>query len=142
MEPKRSRITRWLVRGIVGTVLLSVVGGVICAYLAISSSVHAEKTLHAIKFYLQINEHPVGDVEAYAASVYAERYGIHTGWHRLELDDQRAVESLAPWLSRWQFTNRKWRREFRERHPECCVERFPRRGRWEPYFPDDPKPPP
>ena len=50
MEPQRSRITRWLVRGIVGTVLLAVVGGVICAYLAISSSLHAEKTLHAVNF--------------------------------------------------------------------------------------------
>jgi len=50
MEAKHSRITRWLVRGIVGTVLLAVVGGVICVCLAISSSVHAEKTLHAVNF--------------------------------------------------------------------------------------------
>ena len=93
------------------------------------------------KFYLQINEHPIGNVEAYAASVYAKRHGIHTGWHRFELDDDGAVKSLAAWLSRRQFKDRKWRRGFRSRHSECCVERLPRRGRWEPYLPDDSKPP-
>ena len=28
------------------------------------------------QFYLQINEHPVGNADAYAAGVYAVRYGI------------------------------------------------------------------
>ena len=100
-------------------------------------------------FCLQINEHPVGNADAYAASVFAVRYGIHTGWHRFELDDERTVEALAPWLRRHHFKDRNWRREFRRRHPECCLDRpTPRRckaktlrGEWPPYFPDDPKPP-
>lgn len=90
------------------------------------------------KFFLQINEHPCFQTETYAAAVYAERYGICTGWHCFELDDAEAVSALAPWLNRRQFRDRVWRREFKRRHPECCVDR----KKWPPYRPDDPKPPP
>ncbi len=101
------------------------------------------------KFFMQINEHPMGQVETYAAAVYADRYGICTGWHRFRLVDNDEIVALRPWLNRRQFKDRKWRREFRARHPECYLARpTPRRcqemrifGDWPPYLPDGPKPP-
>lgn len=101
------------------------------------------------KFFLQINEHPIGQAETYAAAVYADRYGICTGWHRFRLGDDAGIASLGRWLRRQQFKDRRWRREFQLRHPECCIRRpTPQRciaerlsGGWPPYFPDDPKPP-
>ena len=97
------------------------------------------------KFFLQINEHPIGQVETYAAAVYADRYGICTGWHRFRLGDGATTAALASWLRRPQFKDRRWRREFQLQHPECCLCRpTPRRcrtarltGVWPPYFPDD-----
>jgi hypothetical protein len=102
------------------------------------------------KFYLQINEHPVGDPQQFAAAVIAIRYGIHTGWHRFRLADPNAFTSLSPWLTRDQSKRRQWRAEFARTHPECCLERpTPLRvrrkyaaGEWPPYRPDDAKPPP
>ena len=102
------------------------------------------------KFFLQINEHPIGQVETYAAAVYADRYGICTGWHRFRLGDGATTAALASWLRRPQFKDRRWRREFQLQHPECCLRRpTPRRRRaarlagvWPPYFPDDRIPPP
>jgi hypothetical protein len=103
-------------------------------------------TSHA-RFYLQINEHPVGNAQQYAAAVVAARYGIHTGFHCFRLADADAVSSLHPWLARRQFKDRKWRNEFARRHRECCVDRpTPRRvqgkhasGEWPPYRPGDSK---
>jgi hypothetical protein len=89
------------------------------------------------KFFLQINEHPCFQTKTYSAAVYAKRYGICTGWHCFELADGDAAATLAPWLSRRQFKEREWRRNFKICHPECCVEPT----RWPPYFPDDAKPP-
>mgnify|MGYP001135443038 FL=1 len=101
------------------------------------------------KFFLQINEHPVGQAETYAAAVYADRYGICTGWHGFRLGDDAGIASLGRWLRRDQFKDRRWRREFQLRHPECCLRQpTPRRcmaatrsGVWPPYFPDEPRPP-
>ncbi len=100
------------------------------------------------KFFLQINEHPMGRIETYAAAVYADRYGICTGWHRFCLDNSKEIAALRPWLSRRQFKVPQWRRSFQARHPECCLARpTPQRcitkkvsGDWPPYLPDDPKP--
>lgn len=88
------------------------------------------------KFFLQVNEHPCYQTETYSAAVYAGRYGICTGWHSFKLADPDASSALAPWLNRCQFKDRVWRREFKKRHPECCVER----SKWPPYFPDEAKP--
>ncbi len=101
------------------------------------------------KFFLQINEHPMGQIAIYAAAVYADRYGICTGWHRFILGDDQTTASLRTWLVRRQFKDRGWRNAFRQRHPECCLERpTPRRClakrlscEWPPYLADDPKPP-
>jgi hypothetical protein len=101
------------------------------------------------KFFLQINEHPIGQAETYAVAVYAYRYGICTGWHRFRLGDDSEIALLGPWLRRRQFKDRRSRRDFQLRHPECRIRRpTPRRclakrrtGDWPPYFPDDPKPP-
>lgn len=102
------------------------------------------------KFFIQINEHPPGQTNTYAACVYADRYGICTGWHTFTLADTDAVDFLLPWLRRRAFKDRNWRRDFCRRHPECCfttptparcaAQR--RRGNWPPYFPNDPKPAP
>ena len=48
MKPSGSGVKRWLVRVIVAAVLLVAVAIGVCAYLGISTSLHAEKTLHAI----------------------------------------------------------------------------------------------
>ena len=101
------------------------------------------------KFFLQINEHPVGQTETYAAAVYADRYGICTGWHTFTLADGESADLLTPWLHRRPFKDRNWRRAFCTRHPECCIDSpTPRRcmdaklrGAWPPHIPDDPKPP-
>ena len=101
-----------------------------------------------VKFFLQINEHPVGQSEKYAAAVYADRYGICTGWHTFALGNGESVSLLTPWLQRRSFKDRAWRRAFCERHPECCIDSpTPKRcmdaklrGIWPPYMPDDPKP--
>ena len=92
---------------------------------------------------------PIGQAETYAVAVYAYRYGICTGWHRFRLGDDSEIALLGPWLRRRQFRDRRSRRDFQLRHPECCIRRpTPRRclakmctGDWPPYFPDDPKPP-
>ena len=101
------------------------------------------------KFFLQINEHPAGQLETYAAAVYADRYGICTGWHTFTLANGDSAGLLMPWLQRRLFKDRAWRRAFCVRHPECCVEsptvkrcmNARLRGNWPPYMPDDPKPP-
>jgi hypothetical protein len=93
------------------------------------------------KFCLQINEHPQGQEETYAAAVYGYRYGLFSGFHRFTLyaDERvlREVEQLEGWLQRRRFKNRLWRRWFRERYPEC----FRGRRGSVPWRPDDPKPP-
>jgi hypothetical protein len=100
------------------------------------------------KFFLQINEHPIGQTLSYAGAVHATRYSICTGWHKFELSDEPKNDVLHYWLNRRQFRDRKSRRRFCENHPECCFEKRKRRPwlwtcrgtRLPPYFPDDPKP--
>lgn len=100
------------------------------------------------KFFVQINENHVGQTDTYAVAVYADRYGICTGWHTFELSDDRSAESLIAWLQRRQFKDRSWRRDFCLRHPECCIahptpkrcDAAKQRGDWPPYSPDDPRP--
>lgn len=89
------------------------------------------------KFFLQVNEHPVGCTVTHVAAVYAHRYGICTGWHVFNTTDRDASHRLAEWLRRSQFRDAQWRRSFKRRHPECCGD--PRD--WPPSFPDDSKPP-
>ena len=88
------------------------------------------------KFFLQINEHPIGNADVHAAVVWAHRYGICTGYHTFDTNDRDAADRLKPWLLRRQFRDRLWRRQFKSRHPECSEQS----RRWPPYFPDEPKP--
>lgn len=101
------------------------------------------------KFFLHITEYPVGQTSTYAAAVYASRYSICTGFHTFELSEAPANNELHYWLAREQFRDRKARRNFCERHPECCFAKRKRRPwlsnssgtRWPPFFPGDVKPP-
>ncbi len=80
-----------------------------------------------LKFNLQINTYPHGQCRIHKATVKADRYGIvHVGWHDFELhgDDQRLqqeVERLSPWLTRKNFKDRTWRRQFAKEHPELPI---------------------
>jgi hypothetical protein len=92
------------------------------------------------KFFLQINEDPPGQPDTHVAAVFADRYGICTGWHRFALGNPRVAQNLRPWLSRQLFRKRSWRRNFCRRFPNSCVERpTPKRclkarltGKWPP----------
>ena len=74
--------------------------------------------------FLQINEAPQGQAMSYAASVYAIRYRICTGWHEFRLystDEalRQEAERLGGWLH-WQwFASLERRRTFRKSHPKC-----------------------
>jgi hypothetical protein len=86
-----------------------------------------------VKFNLQINCQPHGQIRHYRATIKADRYGIiSVGWHDFELheDDQRLfaeVERLKPWLRRDQFKDRAWRRQFIAQHPELAYPHSKRR---------------
>lgn len=74
--------------------------------------------------FLQINEHPLGQVISYNACVYAVRYRICTGWHEFRLystDEglRREAERLRKWLDWKWFSSLDGRRTFRKSHPEC-----------------------
>ena len=89
-----------------------------------------------LKFNLQINEHPIGQIVTHQATIKAERYGIvHIGWHSFTLfeDDEelrREAERLRPWLDRKLYKSKAWLREFKARHPDRLMwPRKKRRGR-------------
>ena len=79
------------------------------------------------KFFLQINENPMGQGITHQATVCASRYGIRdVGWHRFQMsDDERLlrdeVKRLEPWLARKHFKNPAWRRQFKKQHPELLI---------------------
>jgi hypothetical protein len=75
------------------------------------------------KFFLHINELPHRQAATYSAAVYADRYDVYVGWCSFSLANRMTVEALAPLLSRRLLKNRCWRRTFRERHPECFIDR-------------------
>ncbi len=70
--------------------------------------------------WLQINESPSPQ-----ACVFAIRYRICTGWHRITLSNRnnnlkRESSRLHDWLSRSWFTTSRARQKFRRIHPECA----------------------
>jgi hypothetical protein len=71
------------------------------------------------KFFLQINEHPVGSTTRHAAAVFARRYNLCTPWNTFGISDKSAAQRLSGWLRRSNFRDRTWRRAFRRDHPEC-----------------------
>jgi hypothetical protein len=61
----------------------------------------------------------------YTGAVYAIRYRIVSGWHKLRLfanhDDLRCeAVRLEPWLAWNWFATAEKRREYRLAHPECA----------------------
>ncbi len=73
---------------------------------------------------LQINENPIGQARTYQAAVYAIRFRMCSGWHRLTLaatdDICSEARRLRRWLDRSWFETIKGRREYRRMHPECA----------------------
>ncbi len=72
---------------------------------------------------LQINEHPIGSSETYAAAVYGIRFRIFSGWHVFACatvtEALAEADRLGAWLSREWFTTLERRRDYRGAHPEC-----------------------
>jgi hypothetical protein len=78
------------------------------------------------KFFLQINENPVGQAIEYHATVMLWRYGIRDiGWHSFSIsapgDEINEAARLQPLFSRCQFRDAHWRRNFKRRHPELII---------------------
>jgi hypothetical protein len=102
------------------------------------------------KFMLWITEYPLGQNDVFAASVYADRYGICSGAHKFTLSDAETISSLSPWIARMLFRDAVWRRDLYRSHPECCLQRPTPRGcikkrssgEWPPYEPFQLKPQP
>ncbi len=68
---------------------------------------------------LQINKIP-----CYAVAVFAVRYRICTGWHRVHVERtehsmHKEAQRLREWFDRKWFDSLEGRRTFRRNHPEC-----------------------
>jgi hypothetical protein len=71
------------------------------------------------KFFLQINEHPIGSTSTYAAAVYADCYGICCGFFPFRLN--RDSQHLRNWLFRKNYRDSRWRRMLRREYPQFCI---------------------
>ena len=82
--------------------------------------IHWYQTSHT-KFMLWITESPLGQDDAFAATVHADRYGICSGEHAFWLSDPDSISNLAPWITRRLFQDRKWRKRLRREFPDFCI---------------------
>ncbi|MBX3413442.1 MAG: hypothetical protein KF708_12200 [Pirellulales bacterium] len=75
-------------------------------------------------FALQINEHPIGSTDCFAAAVHCLKYRICSGVHSFPCRTLREAQSeakrLHTWLYHAWFATPAARRDYRIAHPECA----------------------
>jgi hypothetical protein len=82
-----------------------------------------------LKFNLQINENPIGQIRHHQASIVAERYGIRPiPWQPFTVDDRNSAIAealrLSHVLSRSILRNPASRRQFVRQHSHLVYRRF------------------
>lgn len=100
----------------------------ICGSLPVGTVITCYATTH-LKFFLQINENPIGQSQTYQACLVPERYGLrHTEWVGFAIANRQSAISeaarLKPMLSRSILRNPVSRRQFLREHPHLVFRRF------------------
>lgn len=91
-------------------------------------------------FALQINEHPIGSTDHFAAAVHCMKYRICSGFHTFSCrsipEAQAESRRLFAWLDHGWFATPKSRQAYRVAHPECADYSWRKlREQGEPHYP-------
>ena len=92
-----------------------------------------------LKFFIQINQAVPGQFGAYNVSVVAERYdirpmGFATCRFNTAGEAVREAQRLAPLYAKRNFRDKRWRRQYLERHPEKLWHRKKKWRGWKGRF--------